>query len=57
MAMFLGNKLYFRYKKDRLNVFAGDDKEYMAIAIFPKLYQILLGNFEHTSLSPSLSRV
>jgi hypothetical protein len=57
MAMFLGNKLYFRHKKDRLNFFAGDNKEYMAIAIFPKLYQILLGNFEHTSLSQSLSRV
>ena len=31
MAMFLGNKLYFKYKIKGLAFFARDDKEYIVI--------------------------
>jgi hypothetical protein len=32
MAMFLGNKSYFRYKIDRLELPIDNDKEYMEIS-------------------------
>jgi hypothetical protein len=31
MAMFFGNKLYFKYKIKGLKLFINDDKEYMEI--------------------------